>query len=98
MAVEVPVKQRGVQQESTKSPFIPVRPRLTHAGRGFPTSDDPPVDPNEAPAGKRVEGCGNEGSRSWSNGRHTGLSDLRTERGERETERKRKERLSWLGS
>ena len=32
--------------------------------------------------------AGMKGVGSWSNGRHTGLVDLRTERGEKETERK----------
>ena len=40
--------------------------------------------------------AGMKGVGSWSNGRHTGLGDLRTERGERETERKeRSDSAGW---
>ena len=56
-----------------------------------------PSTQTELPQEEESREAGMKGVGSWSNGRHAGLGDLRTERGERETER-RKEQLSWLGS
>ena len=50
----------------------------------------------ELPQEEESREAGMKGVGSWSNGRHTGLGDLRTERGERETERKeRSDSAGW---
>ena len=88
--VVVKVRKRGVQQESTQSPFIPLRPRRTHVvvphGLAIHLPMTGPSTRTELPQVEESREPEMKGVGSWSNGRHAGLGDLRNERGERETE------------